>query len=84
MGTELILLGIMADNSSIAAKFLKERGLDYEKVCHEVENIIGHGARNVEPEIPFTPEAKNALEAAFDISAKLGYNYIGQILCYMV
>ena len=79
VSTELMLLGIMADNSSIAAKFLKERGLDYDKVCHEVENIIGHGAGNVEPEIPFTPEAKNALEAAFDISAKLGHNYIGQI-----
>lgn len=79
VGTELLLLGILSDNSDIAGKILRDRGLTLDKVKLEIENITVQGADNSGVEILFTDNARKVLQAAWDISARLGHNYIGRI-----
>ena len=80
----MLLLGILSDNSDIAGKILRDRGLTLDKVKLEIENITVQGADNSGVEILFTDNARKVLQAAWDISARLGHNYIGRIICYTV
>lgn len=78
VGTEQILLGLIAEGTGIAAKVLKEQGVTLQNARREVEKIIGRrSSRVVSAEIPFTPKAKSVFEQAFEEARQLGHNYIG-------
>ncbi len=78
VGTEHLLLGILAEGESIAAKVLKGMDLTLAKVRREIENLVGKGNLHVPPqEMNFTPRAKKAIESAHDEARRLGHNYIG-------
>lgn len=79
VGTEQLLLGLMGEETGIAAQVLTAAGVNLETTRIEVEKIIGYGRRapGETDEIPFTPRAKRALEQALAESRKLGHNYIG-------
>lgn len=76
VGTEQILLGLIAEGTGIAAQVLIAAGANAENARMEVEKQIGHG-KGTPPEIPFTPRAKRTLELAVDQSQQLGHGYIG-------
>jgi ATP-dependent Clp protease ATP-binding subunit ClpC len=76
VGTEQILLGLMAEGTGIAAKALKLSGLNLRAVRTEVENIIGKGSGHIDIEIPFTPRAKSVLEHAWDAATAVGADMI--------
>jgi ATP-dependent Clp protease ATP-binding subunit ClpC len=77
VGTEQILVGLLKEGSSIAAKVLSELGLTLQGVQMEVEKTVGRGSGSVSVEIPFTPKAKRILEQAFQEARKLDHRYIG-------
>ena len=77
VGTEQILLGLVGEGTGIAAKALKQLGVNLKDARIEVEKIIGRGSGFVAVEIPFTPRAKRILELAWDEARQLGHNYIG-------
>ncbi len=77
VGTEQILLGLIGEGTGIAAKTLKQLGINLKDSRVEVEKIIGRGSGFVAVEIPFTPRAKRVLELAWDEARQLGHNYIG-------
>ncbi|MDX1918417.1 MAG: ATP-dependent Clp protease ATP-binding subunit [Candidatus Caenarcaniphilales bacterium] len=77
VGTEQILLGLIGEGTGIAAKTLKQMGVNLKDARIEVEKIIGRGSGFVAVEIPFTPRAKRVLELAWDEARQLGHNYIG-------
>ncbi len=77
IGTEHLLLGIMSEGESVAAKVLEHLGLTLTKVRHEVESIVGKGVKTVSKEMVFTPRAKRVIELAFDEARSLSHNYIG-------
>ena len=77
IGTEHLLLGIMSEGESVAAKVLDRLGLTLPKVRQEVESITGKGAKTVSGEVIFTPRAKHVIELAFDEARGLSHNYIG-------
>ena len=77
IGTEHLLLGLVKEGDSIAAKALESLGVSLEKVQNEVEKIIGVGDEVIFGEVPFTPRAKRVLELAWDESRQLGHNYVG-------
>lgn len=77
VGTEQILLGLIGEGTGIAAKTLKQLGVNLKDARVEVEKIIGRGSGFVAVEIPFTPRAKRVLELAWDEARQLGHNYIG-------
>ena len=77
VGTEQLLLGLIAEGSGIASKTLKSMGVNIKEAREEVEKIIGRGCGFVAVEIPFTPRAKKVLELSWDEARQLGHNYIG-------
>ncbi len=81
-GTEQFLLGTLGVEDSIAARALKSMGVTLDRARVEVEKIIGRGSWRLVPteiisEIPFSPNARRALELAEEECQQLGHNYIG-------
>jgi ATP-dependent Clp protease ATP-binding subunit ClpC len=77
IGTEHILLGIISEGESLAAKVLETLGVNLSKVRSEVEAIVGRGGQTVQQEMVFTPRAKRVIELAFEEARQLNHNYIG-------
>lgn len=67
IGREQLLTGLLATDNG-AAQLLKAAGVTLEAARAEVEKIIGRGAGFLAVEIPFTPNAKRALEEAIDLA----------------
>ena len=77
VGTEHILLGLIAEGEDVAARSLLSLGISIDQVRGEVERIIGRGEQPTEGPIGFTPRSKRVLELAFDEARRLGHTYIG-------
>ncbi|MBD2743493.1 ATP-dependent Clp protease ATP-binding subunit [Coleofasciculus sp. FACHB-1120] len=77
VGTEQLLLGLIAEGTGVAAKVLIDQGITLQACRIEVEKIIGRGSRFVPSEIPFTPKVKRVFEQAFVEAKAFGHNYIG-------
>ena len=77
VGTEQILLGLIAEGTGLASKVLKESGVSLKDGRNEVEKIIGRGSGFTPAEIPFTPRVKRMLEISLEEARKLDHNYIG-------
>jgi len=76
VGTEQILLGLIAEESGVAAKTLKSLGITLATVRIEVEKIIGRGSSRVGTEIPFTPRCRRMLERAMVEARQLGHQHV--------
>ncbi|MEM7796992.1 MAG: ATP-dependent Clp protease ATP-binding subunit [Cyanobacteria bacterium P01_C01_bin.118] len=76
VGSEQLLLGIVKEGSSIAARVLSDFGVNLANSRAEVESIIGRGSGNGPTEIPFTPKVKQVFEQAFQEARKLDHPYI--------
>jgi ATP-dependent Clp protease ATP-binding subunit ClpC len=76
IGTEHILLGLIREGESIAAKALTGLGLGLEKIQDEVESLIGRGQEQP-TNIAYTPRAKKVIELSMDEARKLGHTYVG-------
>ena len=77
IGTEHLLLGIISEGESVAAKVLELLGINLQKVRNEVESIVGKGGQPTQHEMVFTPRAKRVIELAFEEARALAHNYIG-------
>lgn len=77
VGTEQLLLGLIAEGKGIAGKVLAESAINLKDARIEVEKIIGRGSGFAPAEIPFTPRVKRVLEASLEEARKLDTNYIG-------
>ena len=77
IGTEHLLLGLIAEGEGVAAKALETMGIKGEAVRASVIEIIGEGEKPVEGHIPFTPRAKRVFELSLREALQLGHNYIG-------
>jgi ATP-dependent Clp protease ATP-binding subunit ClpA len=78
IGTEHILLGLLAEPDGLAFRALQTFGLTLEGTRGEVTAIVAVGTGEKQPgHIPFTPRAKKTLELALRESLQLHHNYIG-------
>lgn len=77
MGTEHLLLGLLAEGEGIAAQTLQQAGITLDAARAEVEEIIGRGEETPRGHIPFTPRAKKVLELALREAQQLGHNFLG-------
>lgn len=77
IGTEHLLLGMVAEGDGIAAKALTSLGISLEGIRTQVEEIIGQGQQPPSGHIPFTPRAKKVLELSLREALQLGHNYVG-------
>ncbi len=78
IGTEHILLGLVHEGTGVAAQALESLGITQQAVRQQVEQIIGRGDQDPRGgHIPFTPQAKKALELSLREALQIGHNYIG-------
>lgn len=75
VGTEHLLLGLMAEEQGIAAVTLKEMGVTLENARKEVYDIVGMGPESVEL-VGMTPRTKKIFELAFGEARNFGHNYV--------
>ena len=77
IGTEHLLLGLLAEPDGVAAKVLNAMGVRIAAVEADVVEIIGRGDEEPPGHIPFTPRAKKVLELSLREALQLGHGYIG-------
>jgi ATP-dependent Clp protease ATP-binding subunit ClpC len=78
IGTEHILLALMAEGSGVGPKALEAMQITKDTVREKVEEIAGRGqAPPGKGHIPFTPAAKKVLELSLREALQLGHTYIG-------
>lgn len=70
VGTELILLGILAESSSLAVSVLSELGVTLKDARMEVEKILGFGEEYHDGDVCYTVRAKRLLEMAWNNAKK--------------
>lgn len=77
--TEHLLLGLIAEPDTIAAKVLENFGILLAAARAQVEETVGHrrGRPASTGELPFTPSAKNLFELARREALRLHHSYIG-------
>jgi len=76
VGTEMLLVGVMAENTGTAAKALRKFGVNTKDLRKAVEETIGRGQGQTQVEIPFTPTAKRVLADALEEATKLNSNAV--------
>jgi ATP-dependent Clp protease ATP-binding subunit ClpC len=78
IGTEHVLLGLLAEGTGVGAHVLKSLGIDHRKAQEEIEKIVQGGPDPVpEAQLPMTPRAKKVLEYAVEEARTLSHNYVG-------
>lgn len=78
VGTEHILLGLIALSEGRASQVFRNLGIDSKKVRSEIENMVGPGDNMLLlGELPFTPRAKKVLEFAVEEAQQMSHSYIG-------
>ncbi|WP_330656263.1 ATP-dependent Clp protease ATP-binding subunit [Alkaliphilus flagellatus] len=76
VGTEHLLLAIIKEEESIAAKALKNLGIEIESIQQIVVNAIGVGNKPVEL-LGYTPRTKKVFELSVAEARNLNHNYVG-------
>lgn len=64
IGSEHLLLGLLAEQEGVAARALESLNVTLTAAREQVEEIIGPGQQKPHGHIPFTPRAKKILELA--------------------
>ena len=77
IGTEHLLLGLLAASDSLASASLTALGYTRDDVQAKLVAIVGRGKASAGGHIPFTPRAKKVLELSLREALQLKHNYIG-------
>ena len=70
VGTEMFLLGILAEGSSLASEVLSDLEITMRDARFVVESFVGYGNEYFDKEIVFTKRAKRVLERAWGLAKK--------------
>ena len=76
VGTEMFLLGIIAEGTSVAFEVLNDLEITMKDARLVVENLVGYGNEYFDKEITFTKRAKRVLEKAWLSAKKYNKNKI--------
>jgi ATP-dependent Clp protease ATP-binding subunit ClpC len=76
MGTEHLLLGLLAEGEGVAAQALQQAGITQDAARAEILEIVGPGQEGAKGRIPFTPRAKKVLELALREALQLNHNFL--------
>lgn len=77
VGTEHLLLGLMAVRDGLANRALESQGIDLLDLEDEISEIAGNQSTVGAMPQDFTPRTKRVLEMSYSEAQKLGSNYIG-------
>ena len=79
IGTEHLLLGLLADQEGDAARTLQSLDVTLDAARDQVRQIIGEGSETQQGHIPFTPRAKKVLELSLREALTLRSQSIGSV-----
>ncbi len=77
VGTEHLLLGIIAVEESTASEVLADMNVSADGVRENVERLVGKGDFNFTEAFGYTPRTKNVIEYSLMEAKALGHNYVG-------
>jgi ATP-dependent Clp protease ATP-binding subunit ClpA len=77
IGTEHLLLGMLREGESVAARVLNSAGVDLTNARDAVESMIGHGDRIVLGDIGLTPRSRKVIELAVNEARRLNHRHVG-------
>jgi ATP-dependent Clp protease ATP-binding subunit ClpC len=78
VGTEHLLLGLIALGEGVAVNVLDRMGVSLDAVRLEVEKAVGHGPETKTiGDPPFTPRSKKVLQLAMAEAQTLNHTYVG-------
>lgn len=77
IGTEHLLLGVLAEDNGVGARVLEALGISLDDSRRKVVEIVGRGGSVPSGPAPFTPRAKTALTLSLRESMRLDSSYIG-------
>jgi len=77
IGTEHVLLGVLAVPTGVGALALRQLGIDTDMVRADIVELVGMGEDEPSGHVPFTPRAKKVLELSLREALQLNHNYIG-------
>lgn len=77
IGTEHLLLGLIREDEGLAAKVLRDLGVEQARVRQVVEDIVGRGQAASGTRLSLTPRTKRVIELAVDEARRMGHHYIG-------
>ena len=77
IGSEHIILGLLKENSGVAAEVLSKLGVTEEAFTKCMEEKIGTGSRTGLSLDDFTPRSKRILQIAVMEASRLNHNYVG-------
>jgi ATP-dependent Clp protease ATP-binding subunit ClpC len=77
VSTEHLLLGLVRETDSVAARVLEKIGISLSRIRTEVEKQLPRGDHKPVQEMTLTPRAKRVIDLAYDEARTLNNNYIG-------
>ncbi len=77
IGTEHLLLGLVREENSVAAKVLRELGAQPGQVIRAVERTVGHTETPPAGKPTLSPMTKRVIELSVDEARLMGHHYIG-------
>lgn len=77
VSTEHLLLGLVRESDSVAARVLDKLGVSLSRIRTEVERQLPRGDAKPAQEMTLTPRAKRVIDLAYDEARNLNNNYIG-------
>ena len=77
VSTEHLLLGLVRESDSVAARVLEKLGVSLSKIRTEVEKQLPRGDARPSQDMTLTPRAKRVIDLAYDEARNLNNNYIG-------
>jgi ATP-dependent Clp protease ATP-binding subunit ClpC len=77
VSTEHLLLGLVRENDSVAARILDRMGVSLSRIKSEIERQVSRGDGRLGQDMQLTPRAKRVIDLAYDEARQLNNNYIG-------
>ena len=77
VSTEHLLLGLVRENDTVAARVLDRLGISLGRIRSEIERQVAHGEGRLGQDMQLTPRAKRVIDIAYDEARQLNNNYIG-------
>ncbi len=77
VSTEHLLLGLVRENDSVAARILDRMGVSLSRIRSEIERQVTRGDGRLGQDMQLTPRAKRVIDLAYDEARQLTNNYIG-------
>lgn len=74
---EHLVLGLLSEPESLAAKAITAQGVTLEAVRQAVDAVLPPAADTVPEIVPYDSRARKAMELTFREALRLGHNYIG-------